>query len=353
MAISISTRAATAAAALALLAGCSGGGTPSTPGAGSLGTQSHAGRLVSHARVPSLVPDSVLARAPHRTGSKPVAFNGAPSSGIYVSDFGNSIIYILTTGGKLVGQLTDAVNPQGLAVDHAGNLWAASTGSFSVNEYAPGATSATNVLSDTAGYPVDVTVDKNGYVFVADIFNSSGGPGAIHVYAPGATTSSLDINDPAISSARFIDTDSAGNLYAGYFDTNGAVQVVYYTNPETGGSGPINTGITNGFPGGIKVAGKATKKSSAQDLWVDDQVAPAIEEYSLPGLSELNSFNPGFGDPVDFGFNKASSQFAVADAVNLLVYKVNAKTGSFVGKPLGGKLGLSVPIDAQPFPSNK
>ena len=132
MRIPVPVKVLSAAAALALLAGCSNASAV-TPTSSKI--QSHT-YLPMSGRIPSVVnPVEMLKLRPSGTPNHKASFYACPATGpiLYVSDFNNSSINIYKvpfTGHGPCGQLTTAsglVNPQGLIVRH-GDLFVANTG---------------------------------------------------------------------------------------------------------------------------------------------------------------------------------------------------------------------------------
>jgi sugar lactone lactonase YvrE len=156
---------------------------------------------------------------------------------VYVADRGNNVIReILTTGrtktvaGNRVKGFIDATdaaaffdNPTGVAVDSKGNLYVTDQGNSALRKI----TSA-GVVTTLAGNPVQtallnfpsaITIDANGNLFMADEggrimeYNSAG----VLYYLAGALNSSGFVNGDG-STARFnypqgIAVDASGNIY--------------------------------------------------------------------------------------------------------------------------------------------
>lgn len=86
------------------------------------------------------------------------------------------------------GALTGLVNPSGVALDTAGNIYVSDAGAKSVFVYAPTASGNVAPIRTIAGAltgfvsPSDVKVDKNGLIYVADP-----GAGKIFVFAAAAS----------------------------------------------------------------------------------------------------------------------------------------------------------------------
>ena len=77
------------------------------------------------------------------------------------------------------------MEPEGVFVDAKGSLWVANFSNVLV--YPHGGLSASKTLTDTIGYPVDVTVCPDGTAYVADLYDYRNSNEAIvHVFAQAA-----------------------------------------------------------------------------------------------------------------------------------------------------------------------
>jgi len=137
----------------------------------------------------------------------------------------------------LLATITDGNEPLGLDVDSTGTLYVSELGYQTINVYAPGATTATTVLSDTGPYPIGVAHCLDGTTYVA---NEGGNPnGYIAYYVAPATVPTGTIPDTNINAVVGVACDANSNVYADYIDGNGKVQIVKY-GPQ--GSSSSNTG---------------------------------------------------------------------------------------------------------------
>ena len=125
--------------------------------------------------------------------NNPFAVAVDSSDNVYVSDSANAIIRKITPGrvvttlagianfaGDLDGNGTDARfwNPQGLAVDRAGNVYVADTGNNAIRKISPqGVVTTLAIPNDSSGNPIQlkgpggVAVDAAGNIYIADTNN--------------------------------------------------------------------------------------------------------------------------------------------------------------------------------------
>jgi hypothetical protein len=111
---------------------------------------------------------------------------------------------------SLVGQITDGINwPEGLAVDKNGDLYVTNLFSNTVTIYQPGGTSPSLTLT-VPNEPADVAVGSNGYVYVAE-----GYADGIDVYPPGATSPSRRLTNPDLDyGVGGVAVSSSNDVYA-------------------------------------------------------------------------------------------------------------------------------------------
>jgi hypothetical protein len=161
---------------------------------------------------------------------------------IYLSDDGNSgtgAIEIYPAGGQTqspIGSITNGIaDPQGIATDTAGNLYVANSGANTVTVYPPGQTSPSTTYSSGVGTPYDVSVGKDGTVYVANAFATSGG-GSVTEYPAGSTYPNLTITNGSQNAVATV-LDKANNLYvACYSFSTSGVEVDKYAPGSTNGT---------------------------------------------------------------------------------------------------------------------
>jgi hypothetical protein len=302
--------AVSAAAAIALLAGCSGSGSQVAPLAGG----SNNSQAISRSAPQVVHSTSVLPAGKQivtKGHAKPFMRQPQPPQRLtYISDAALGAVDVFTRAGALQGTITGFSEPQGVTVDSNRNLWVANTtgaGSSggNIEEFARGGTSPIATLSDNGNYPVDVAVCNNGTVYASNIFNLNTGIGSVSVYANGATSPTGTLQYPGQSTNYFITCDASGNVFTTLNLSSGPGVVEYPGGNQSGATAIITGGIS--FPGGIK-------GNNSGNLLVDDQNGHTVTEYTESGSPTGNSISTGSGDWVQIAVTRNSNVVAGADA---------------------------------------
>ena len=148
------------------------------------------------------------------------------SGNIYVADYNNNAVKMMTPGGASITCVTTLGGgftlPNGVALDASGNIYVSDLGSKTVKEMPSGCASSGCVTTLVGGffYPEGVAVDGSGNIYVSD-----NGKGVKEV--PSGCTSSNCIlllasegNGPS-----GITTDKNGNVYAADDNTNAVGEI--------------------------------------------------------------------------------------------------------------------------------
>ena len=328
--------------------------------------RSDAGKYVNPSAVPLKVKQAAAKRQIHLPKLHEARVPGAVT-GAVTDDFG----YIFWLSGKKVaGYATDCSGAEGAKTDHNGNVWVACTNTSTINEYAPGATSATLTLVDNPGgvyyYTADVAVDSAGDVWASSLYAFSCTtyycyfyPGQISFWAasnvtngasPSGTVADANINEEAF----FVDVNPAGSTaYVDYYGC-GTYSCGYAADMISGTS--VSTFIPFGglsFPGMVYYTG-------AGNVEVLDQLAIVITEYSAGGVADGNFSGPlpenleFTCDPVSGGYNSGDSMAATGDAGchSQDVGKLAAHHGHGAWKA-NANINFALPIGSVFVPSDK
>jgi hypothetical protein len=188
--------------------------------------------------------------------------------------------------GKQVGQIADGlVEPQGLFVDAKGSLWVANASNVLV--YPRGGLSPRKTLTDSVGYPVDVTVCPDGTAYVADLYdNSNSNHASIQVYAPGSTSPTGNLDYATDFRNPFLTCDAAGNVFVALLTGEYVGDGLVIEFPHGKEKGAKDLGIVLQSPGGIK-------PNNAGNLLVTDLIGHTVTEYTENGSPTGRSFATG------------------------------------------------------------
>ena len=344
MRIPTSAKLVSAAAALALLVGCSNG-SALAPTSSTM--QSHHFHAMS-GRVPSVVnPVGMLKLRQVGTPDHTAGFNACPATGpiVYMSDFNNSVIniYKVPFAGQLpCGRLTHVKNPQGMIVRH-GDLFVANTGALNVVAFHRGATRPYIKYIDpscSGQFPADVTVSNDNFVFATNIFGGSCA-GSISIWQKQSGALVGTIPNQAGANSYFLTIQKDGTLY---YDDN--TLALYKGSCAGGACGSFsNVGATFAFPGGIRSA-------DGEDVVLDDQSASgggALFTYEPPDFSNPDVCTLGGSDPVSFDINSNQNHAFVADAGLVVAAEYTYPGCKLIGTVPAGASALPIGI-AKDFP---
>lgn len=131
----------------------------------------------------------------HTTLVNPDSLAADASGNLYAADDGGSRVVVFAPGAKgdatpsrIIGGSKSNLGPtEGLAIDASGDLWVSDYFNTAITEYAPNANGNAAPINTIAGNatamdgPCGMAFDRNGRLFVANAYNSS-----ITVFAKGA-----------------------------------------------------------------------------------------------------------------------------------------------------------------------
>jgi len=329
-----------AAAAIALLAGCSGSGSvaPAQSSNPTMTTTMVNGHVLqrSYSVLPKSMQQQLLNHpTPLVKVSPSKKKHHKPAVDVYVSSFSGSVINCYDNTdkkGASDGSITSGlINPQGEAASagKGSQLLVANTGAFNILEFS-GECGAklTRTMNDTPGFPVGVTEAADGVIYVSNIFDTAAN-GEVRKYAVGDNTG-VTIGDPNLTEDFFIATNKADTrLCVDGFNLSGLPEVDCTTN---GGGTWTNNGNVVSFPGGL-----AFEKDDST-LVVDDQlgtISDGTTTISCPG-----------SDCVNIAFSKNDVHLDSGDAGTSTGHQIDWPSGSLDFDDAGGPSTIS----AQPVP---
>ncbi|HEY5311060.1 MAG TPA: hypothetical protein VIK18_01030, partial [Pirellulales bacterium] len=185
--------------------------------------------------------------------SYPIALAFDSSGNLYVANYGNNTVEEFAPGSTTASATYSAgvSGPEALVFDSSGNLYVANANNNTVQEFAPGSTTASATYSAGMNHPIALAFDSSGNLYVANTGNVT-----VEEFGPGSTTPSATFS-AGISYPIALAFDSSGNLYVvndgnatvGEFSpastTPTAAGVVIQSSVE---SRPMLVGGTNGSP---------------------------------------------------------------------------------------------------------
>jgi DNA-binding beta-propeller fold protein YncE len=329
MRIPSSVKALSAAAAIALLAGCSGNG--SAVPANGVTSQ-------SHARASHLVAD--------RTGVAPKFLQtihfGHPGAvrpmltnpkDLAVGDFGSGAIEVLDSSYALEGTISTPAD--GVWYDRHDNLYSANYSLVTVTEYNP---AGTLLFTYTTGLgdPINVTTDHAGNVYVADY--GFGSASVVVEYPQGSNTPSASCSTGLANEGIVVDTTGAV-FVSGNNPNTGSANLLEYPSGLSGCPTPTTLGVTLGFAGGMQI-------DKHDNLVACDQLVGV--DIIKPPYSSISSTITGAADSFHVALNAKQNRVYIADVSSADVLVDKYPSGANV-TTLNGSNGLSDPAGVAAF----
>ena len=294
-----------AATAAVLLASCAGAGSPpQQPAAQSLNIHSYPLGAYGSVFGPGF---PRAGKRAHRSASYDA--KGA-SQLAYVCNLGAGEVNVFRQHGKNqqpIATITNGIlGPGGLTTDRKGNLYVADEGpiggTWTVQVYAPGATSPTKSYTTDLSSPTDTAVAKDGTIYIANFNGLSNG--WVTVYPKGNVLKEYRLSDFSGGAPLSVALDKKENLYVLYDVNNGSAVNEYSPGGKTGTN--LNLAFSSG--GGIQV-------DPAGNILVAQQLNPSEILIFPPGQTQPSKSisMPGGGEPFNFALNHKSKVLFAAE----------------------------------------
>jgi hypothetical protein len=338
-------QALSAAAAIALLAGCSGGSSAIAPMPASPQYDAHS----SMGRVPAVMGLMGMLKVNADSGQHFKSYYSCPAKGPikYVSDYNNSVIDVYV--GKFAGQapcgrITSGLGaPWGLYVKtDTHDLYVANDFGHDILVFHRGQTKAYNTYTDpTSQDPVDVTVAKDGTVIASNLVQTAfleNGSISTWIGGPNGGTFVGNFAMANGGEGEFVTVQKNGTVY--YDDLVGRTNLgaLWFVSCPAGACGAQTqvAGVSFNFPGGLAF-------DDTNDLLANNGFGQA-ETFELPNPNP-KTFPVG-GIPTGMAINDLDHHWFVADAANNdaaeYLYPSGALVGTVPGNPGGGTFGIAV-----------
>ena len=336
-----------AAAASALLAGCSQSLVPSQRA-----IALHGDARLFMRPVPAAVSAASIFKVRPNFSRHFKSFDNCPTSGAieYISDFNDSVISIFAGNfanqppcGQIAGN--GILLPQGLFVNRkTHDLYVANTGGFDVLVFHKGSTIPFRTYIDPTGqYPVDVTVANDGTVLASNSFQAMGiEKGSISTWRrSGRFVANFPmLNDVA---GEFLTVQRSGALYFNDVDAQTGNGLLW------SGSCPLgicsafkSTGATTVYPGGLRSA------DHEDVVQVDQGAAGGGSITTYETFPAGVSCAIGGGGPDGMDIDQGQQNVYYADPVNNVGGQIAYPSCAPVGTVPGNLGGLPVGAAADP-----
>ena len=247
---------------------------------------------ISVARSAPMAPSNLARKLRSRQLVRSASVASCPANLLYVSDAGNGIVHIFPVAPRQqpeCGRLTGFDEPQGLALDNAGDLFVANTSASTIEKFKPGHTNPSMTINDAGEYPAGVSVNASGLIAVTNIVTTGDGAGSVSVFKANGTLIGT-FSDPNAFREFFPKIDASGNIYTTYVTSGGIGTVNEFLAPNYATVLEYSN-ISLAYPGGVDLYGGL--------LYVGDQGAHTVGAYEDGfefGLTPLADA----GDPVTF-----------------------------------------------------
>jgi sugar lactone lactonase YvrE len=188
--------------------------------------------------------------------------------------------------------VTGLSNPQGLAFDKNGLLWAANAGNNSLTGINESGTVTATVTSTALNQPTGMAFDATGNLWVSNIGNNTIVEfTAAQLATAGAETPGIVLSATAssLSSPSALAFDPSGNLWVTNTAANTVVSFATASLAATGSPAPAATISANS---GSLQTPRALAFDFGGNLWVANEAASTIVEYSSAQLSSGGSVAP-------------------------------------------------------------
>jgi hypothetical protein len=257
--------------------------------------------------------------------------NAATTAKLYVSDPIGNAVEVYDVAGKNqqpVAKITDGISgPGGMAVDGKGDLYVANTTGNTITEYASGGSSPVATYSDDLIGPVDVAVDSKGTVYVANFYVFAW---SIVEFPAGSTAPSLEIHNPGSAYSVGVTVSTKDKLYASFQNFYSLPSVYVYAPGSTQGvavlqSGPPPLGCDTQQR--CLLAGLLIDKSN--NLLVADGTLPGVEVFP-PGKTKPSTILGKTGSPQFIAFASSESEIFVTDTLHSAVEEYSYPGGTLL-----------------------
>jgi hypothetical protein len=259
--------------------------------------------------------------------------------GLYVGDEDGQAVKILKNKTyREIGAITSGIeNPNGIVLDRRGNLYVANaSGTPSITEYAPNATSPSFTYSLGMQSSISVSVDAHGNVYEAD------GTGYARQYFQGVNAPVAGCTPTGATTVSGVAVDAANDVFVS-FEVGGVGAIAEYP----GGFGDCShekvLSAPLVYPYGISV-------DKNDDLVVADSGNAQVDVIDPPYSSVTRTIGAGFLEPTTVTLSRDNKLAFATDFQVHDVFVINYQTGALITS-LGSVYGLGFPTAAVDGPN--
>lgn len=336
-----------AVAALALLAGCSGG--PSSAIAPTNAWSQDVPHLAA-ARTSAVI--GLFAIHPGAGGGHRLrSFNACPAKGPikYVSDYNNNVVFIYSgkfAGQSPCGQLTSGLlAPWGIYVEPGTHdLYVANDQGHDILVFHRGQQRAFNAYTDpTSQDPVDVVVAKDGTVIATNLVQTGlNENGSVSTWIGGASGGTFVGNFPMPNGGYglFVTVHRDGTVYYDKLINGTNIGALWTVSCPAGACG-VQTqvaGVSFNIPGGLAM-------DDTGDVLANNGFGQA-ETFELPNPNP--STFPVVGIPAGMAINELDRHWFVADGADNIAEEYSYPSGVLIGTVSGTSGGAMIGIAVDP-----
>jgi hypothetical protein len=270
----------------------------------------------------------------------------ATSALAYVSNLGANAVEVFDQRGRAqqpIATITEGIAyPVGLTTDRSGKLYVADSGEYDgkwvVQRYSPGVTSPGKTYTADLSEPTDTAVANDGTIYIAN-FNAASN-GWVAVYPKGNTSKEYRLSDFGGGAPLSLALDGKQNLYVMYALSQSSSAVNEY---KPGTKTGKNLNLAFSYGAGIQV-------DSAGNVLVVQQVLPSVILVFPPGKTQPSQsiVLPNGGVPYNIALNRRSKLLFAGDQIGNVVDRFAYPSGKFQ-YPIAG--GFSNPAGVTTEPS--
>ncbi len=151
------------------------------------------------------------------TGVEPFGIAIDSAGNIYTANDGSNTVTKITPAGVATTLGSTELNPRGIVIDSTGNIYTANYGSNTVTKISPAGISTT--LGPTGQAPISIAIDAAGNIYTANYDNDN-----VTKIEPNGDVTNFDLGGTG-RNPRAITVDTAGNIYTANNDSSNVTKI--------------------------------------------------------------------------------------------------------------------------------